>query len=151
MLTVIELHRNDVSADGVFGIMRIPSASTVLYTCEDDWKDNEKGKSCIPNGVYQLKRTVYHKHSIETFEVMNVPGRSRILVHPGNTEEDVEGCILVGTRRGTIRVARDEDTGEKDKVKRAVVNSRAAFAQFMGSLSAVDSAQLIITWGPGLP
>ncbi len=145
----LTLVRTEILPDGVFGQLRGP-ARTTLCTMEDDWRDNAPRISCIPSGVYVLQRTIYHKHNYETFEVTGVPGRSRILIHPANTEEDVEGCIGVGLRRGQVLVARDEDTGEVNRVKMAVVASREAFTRLMGWLVDVDEAQLTVEWAvPG--
>jgi hypothetical protein len=133
------------SPDGTFGKLYLPG-SDPLYTCEDDWRDNAKGKSCIPAGTYVLKRTIHHKHGIPTFEVTGVPNRSRILIHSGNTEEDVEGCILVGLSRGR-KLVKDEDHPERPLVKKeAVLESRLAFRRFMVQMAAVDEATLTIEW-----
>lgn len=148
-LPILRLTRTDQNADGVFGAMMLPGG-TVLQTCEDDWKDNAKGQSCIPAGQYVLRRTIFHKHGYETFEVAGVPGRERILVHIGNTEEDLEGCIAVGMRRGSLWIAKDEDTGEAH-LKGAVVASREAFGLFMAALTHTDEAVLVVEWAPGLP
>lgn len=150
---LLELTRYERSPDGTFGLLRPASdpRQTTLYTVEDDWRDNRPGLSCIPAGEYRLHRTIFHKHGYETFEVLDVPGRSRILVHPANTEEDVEGCIGVGRRRGRILVPRDEDTGAVNQLKEAVVESRAAFQDFLGWLEGFDEATLVVKWVPGLP
>lgn len=144
------LSREEDTVDGVFGRLTGEGMPT-LFTVEDDWKENQRSESCIPSGTYVLRRTIYHKHGYETFEVTNVPGRSRILIHPANTEEDVMGCIGVGLRRGTL-VVPDEDTpGNPLTEKRAVVASREAFARFMSTLSDTDEALLKIIWRTGLP
>lgn len=52
----------------------------------------------IPAGTYQVKRmpaSANPRHG-ECFEVLNVPGRSDILFHAGNTQHDSTGCILLG-------------------------------------------------------
>lgn len=141
----ITLVRNELSSDGTFGTMTFPRMK-MLYTVEDDWLDNRPNVSCIPVGHYKLHRTVYHKHGYETFEVMDVPGRSRILIHPANTEEDVQGCIGVGLRIGKLFIKKDEDTGESH-FKRAVLESRIAFNIFMDIMSGIDEADLHIVWG----
>lgn len=146
----LNLIRNERIADGVFGEVHL-YGGLVLQTIEDDWVNNQPHISCIPHGMYQLQRTIYHKHGYETFEVMHVTDRSRILIHPANTEEDLEGCIGLGMRRGMIRVVKDEDTGELNKLKHGVVASREAFRQFMEWMSPVDVATLVIQWKPGLP
>lgn len=140
----ITLLRQELSPDGTFGTLTFPKGQ-MLYTVEDDWKDNEPNISCIPVGHYRIHRTIYHKHGYETFEVMNVPRRSRILIHPANTEEDVQGCIGVGMRIGKLWISHDEDTGESH-YKRAVLESRKAFDQFMDIMSGIDEADLHIIW-----
>jgi hypothetical protein len=154
------------SRDGTFGTLVVPvPGAMVLQTMEDDWLNNRLGVSCIPPGTYPLVRSWFYKHNYEVFEVTKVPNRRRILIHPGNTEEDVEGCIAPGSRRGMLRV-HDEDIactfaagGMKDScpmashwvTKRAVLNSRMAFVQFMGWLAHVEQAILQVQWAPGLP
>jgi hypothetical protein len=139
------LRRTYVCPDGVFGKLYVPG-SDPLYTAEDDWKENQPNESCIPAGVYTLKRTTYHKYKIPTFEVTNVPGRQRILVHSGNSEEDTQGCILVGLSRGPILV-QDEDHPDKPWVRKiGVLDSRLAFRRFMVQMAAVETAELTIEW-----
>lgn len=146
----LTLTRTESVADGTFGLLRV-TPRLMLHTLEDDWRDNERSESCIPAGVYLLERTVYRKHNYETFEVTGVPNRSRILIHPGNTEEDTMGCILVGLRQGEVRVPFDEDTHATGVTKRAVVASQEAFRRFMREMSGVDEAELEVVWGEGLP
>ena len=70
----------------------------LCLTLEDPWRLNEKGKSCIPPGVW--KAVPYDAPTYgETWEVQ-VPGRSAILFHPGNSEADTQGCILLGSEWG---------------------------------------------------
>lgn len=150
----LQIHRKERIPDGVFGELFVVGdeadvdvpARLQLQTIEDDWRGNAPGISCIPAGLYTLQRTVYHKHGYETFEVVKVPDRARILIHPANTEEDLEGCIGVGLRRGKIRVAKDEDTGEANRLKDAVVASKEGFRQLMEVMAPVDQATLEIVW-----
>jgi hypothetical protein len=154
----LQVLRKERIPDGVFGELFVMSdeADAVapprlqLQTVEDDWRSNAPRISCIPAGLYALHRTTYYKHGYETFEVMGVPSRSRILIHPANTEEDLEGCIGVGLRRGKLRIARDEDTGEADVLKDAVVASKEGFRQLMEVMTPVDEATLEILWIGGL-
>lgn len=146
----LTLLRTENTTDGVFGRLNLPGMQS-LFTCEDDWRNNQKGQSCIPAGLYLLKRTVYHKHGYEAFWVSNVPGRDRILIHPGNTEEDVEGCILVGLRQGKLWVPDEDTPTHRMTEKRAVVASREAFRRLMNKMAGVDEAELLIEWAPGLP
>ncbi len=146
----VTLMRQHAGNDGVFGSMELPSGR-MLYTVEDDWRDNKRNISCIPAGEYQLVRTIYHKHKIETFEVVGVPNRSRCLVHTANTEEDVQGCIGVGLRPGVFNVVDEDDPQHQRRDKKGVANSRAAFAEFMSELSEVDKIPFGVYWARGLP
>lgn len=56
---------------------------------------NEVRKSCIPEGTYRVTRHTSPKFG-KTFWVRDVPGRSAILIHPGNYYYHTLGCILVG-------------------------------------------------------
>lgn len=148
MLDLI-LMRDAQTPDGTFGTLALPGYA--LFTLEEDWRDNAKGRSCIPAGTYTLVRTIYYKHGYETFEVTGVPGRSRILIHPGNTEEDTEGCVLVGLRIGQVQVPDEDAPGKPLTMKRAVVASREAFRRLMETLADVDEATLTVRWAAGLP
>lgn len=145
----LHLIRKESGGDGVFGVLRV--GTIALHTVEDDWKNNEPGESCIPDGTYKLVRTQYHHGGYETFWVTNVEGRQRILIHRANTEEDVKGCIGVGMRRGFLWV-HDEDNPDHPLVKKnAVVESREAHTAFMQAMQGVDEATLVIQWRDGLP
>lgn len=135
--------------DGVRGELQL--GNLTLFTQEDDWEQNKTSVSCIPAGVYPLRRTIYYKHGIETWEVCNVPGRRRILIHVGNTEEDTMGCILVGTRLGKLWVADEDDPKHPVVEKWGVVNSRMAFQMLMNAMANVDEAQIEIQWIEGEP
>lgn len=90
----VQLIRVSQSAQGTFGVLLI-NGLPFCVTCEEPWKNNQKGVSCIPAGRYLCK-----KHSGPRFkdvwQLMDVPGRSAVLIHNGNTTADTEGCILVG-------------------------------------------------------
>lgn len=143
-LTLIRDTRN---SSGTFGMLAL--GGHTWQTAEEDWRNNQRGKSCIPAGIYALKRGMFAKHG-DCFEVTGVPGRSAILIHPGNTEEDTEGCILLGTERGFLNV-RDEDAPEMPMARKmAVLHSKIAFAQFMAAMSGVQTATLAVVWSPKL-
>ena len=77
-----------------------------IYTIELPWNNNEKGISCIPQGLYNCVPHNSPKHP-DTYQLLYVPNRDSILIHPGNFacdinlqsglhKSDTEGCILVG-------------------------------------------------------
>lgn len=120
--------------DGTIGVL-LSGSVPVCLTLEEEWKDNERNISCIPLGSYTCRRVTTPKHGT-TYEVAGVPGRSAILFHSGNTEEDTMGCIITGREFGWMTV-KDEDSGA-ERTKLAVLRSREAFSQFM---EAVDGKQ----------
>lgn len=80
---------------GTFGILTHENRPLCM-TLEPLWRGNQKNLSCIPPGNY-----VCTKHNGEKFKnvwrLLDVPGRSDILIHSGNTvSKDTQGCILVG-------------------------------------------------------
>ena len=123
----LTLKRILITDDGVLGVL-ICGHRPVCLTLEEEWKENARGISCIPAGSYLCQKVTTPKHG-ETYQVLDVPGRSSILIHSGNTEEDTEGCILVGKEFGDI-MREDEDT-KKQIRKLAVLRSKEAFAEFM--------------------
>lgn len=157
-LPIVTLRRDATGEFGTFGVLAVPAlgdktTALVLQTAEEEWKDNQRRHSCIPHGDYLMRRTIYFRHNIETFEVTDVPQRSRILFHVGNTEEDTDGCILPGLARRKLWVVDEDFPGiVKPHVwKPGVVNSRQAFDRFMDWLAPVDEAMLQVRWIPGLP
>lgn len=64
-------------------------------------RNNERQKSCIPKGTYNItirNSLKYGRH----FLVNNVPNRDTILIHYGNYNKDILGCILVGATYADI-------------------------------------------------
>lgn len=88
------------------GLMRW--SDVLLYTLEDAWANNKPMLSCIPDGVYRCRPRRFNRGGYMAVEVRDVPGRSNILIHRGNTADDVTGCLLVGrfldAFRGVIAV-----------------------------------------------
>lgn len=93
-MTKYSLIRVSYTKYGTFGVL-LEEDIPFAVTLERPWEDNRRNVSCIPLGVYTCKRIISPKFG-DTFEVLNVPGRSHILFHKGNLNEDTHGCILVG-------------------------------------------------------
>lgn len=119
------LTREPDDEQGTYGKLRLPDG-TEFFTLELPWRGNATGASCIPPGTYKVAIRNSPKFG-RIYEVMNVPGRTAILIHSGNVAGDknagynshVEGCILLGLNKGKV------------SNQKAVQQSRAAVAQFM--------------------
>lgn len=129
------MNRCAATIDGTIGRMGS------WFTFEEEDQENRRNVSSIPPGAYVCKR-VQSPTFGDTFEVTGVPGRSGILFHALNTEEDTRGCIGLGTEVGFM-YRDDEDTGERTR-KLAVMNSRVALSSFKAELAGVDEFILVI-------
>lgn len=72
------------------------------YTLEDTMRDpgvKIYGKTAIPPGRYRVVLAWSPKRGRKVPYLLNVPNFTAIQIHVGNTEDDTEGCILVGKYR----------------------------------------------------
>lgn len=109
----LTLKRINSSSECVLGVLELDDKE-VCKTLELPWRDNQKGISCIPTGEYKLSPYPSSRFG-EVYIVNDVPNREGILIHVGNTADDIQGCILVGDSYGKLNG------------KKAVLNSRQAF------------------------
>lgn len=127
-LKLVRVAQHDNSTFGVLLCANRP----MFVTLEDLWRNNERMVSCIPAGTYKVKRHVSPKFG-NCFRVEDVPGRSEILIHAGNTHVDTHGCILLGLMYGTLGTTA------------AILSSRAAMDSFLTVLKDVTETTLTIT------
>jgi hypothetical protein len=127
-------------------VLFLPSGKT-LHTIELPWRENAKGTfheggSCVPEGRYDLVENYYYGGDYNSVEVTPVTGRDEIQPHIGNTALDVEGCIVVGLRKG-------EFTPDGETVPfPAVLNSTEAFHNvFWPEVSDLLPTEIRITSG----
>jgi hypothetical protein len=137
-MPTIMIERFAYAPDGTFGRITLPTGKQ-FFTVERAWAGNKPFESCIPDGVYDLKRrrsAVVERTSggdyLEGWEVTDVPGRTFIMIHPGNWPTNFEGCIGVGLNYQVL----DGRNG--------VTQSRVAFAQLMSDLDGRQDWQLDI-------
>lgn len=114
-----------------FGVILNESQIPFALTLERPWRDNQKGISCILSGAYVCKRVNSPKFGI-TFEVLNVFGRSEILFHKGNIQEDSHGCILIGEQFGVL------------SSEPAILAAKEGFEEFMRITALVNEFELFI-------
>lgn len=119
--------------------------NTLEDTCRRDVNKNEFldkeekvfGKTAIPSGTYRVilansPRFGYCPH------ILNVPLFENILIHSGNSDQDTQGCILVGKY--------------DKKIKNWIGESRNTFKSLMSFLEDMNrKEELFIEILGGLP
>ena len=101
-MNILELKRAYLDI-GVFGKLShrgIP----IMHTVERPWLSNQRSISCIPAGVYRLKRytsknypsAFYLENEDLGVSLQGNTQRTAILIHVGNFVKDVQGCIAPG-------------------------------------------------------
>lgn len=101
---MIKLTRIGSFSDRTLGVLKL--YGTLMTTLERPWLANRRNVSCIPAGAYEavLRDITRFGRTNKKFgnkvryvvEVMNVPDRSGILLHPLNYPHQTQGCIGVG-------------------------------------------------------
>ena len=116
----IKLVRKVYTDSGTKGLLYTAENSYPFYTMENPWLDNKKTDSCIPTGTYICK-PVNSPRFGKTIEVTDVPNRSHILFHAGNSPDDTDGCILLGL---------NDTAGDRMWIS----NSKAAVIDFLNAV-----------------
>ena len=115
------LRRSARHPRGVFGELRI-EREIVCVTLEHPDK-------LIPAAPYSLILRWSPRFGMLVPEVVGVPDRTDIEMHPGNKMEDTEGCILTGSYKVS-----DEE----------IAQSRIAFGKFMARWREWESHPFLI-------
>ena len=84
--------RRSYFPNGTNGVL-LNDGVVLCYTIELPWKNNAHTISCIPEGRYPVVKRYSDKFGWH-FEIMHVPDRALILIHPANDAlKELEGCI----------------------------------------------------------
>ncbi len=121
----IDLIRDESFKNHVNGTLSVNG----VYFCDTMERAYDSAPK-LPDGSYDCVRGWHRLKNgpIDTFEVMNVPGHTGILFHPGNTFKSSEGCILVGVLISESQLR----------------HSREVFESFMRELNDLDHFELIV-------
>jgi hypothetical protein len=132
----LKIIRVSLKHNATFGVFLRNDGVPFAVTLERPWMFNKPSVgdvpgSCIPAGTYLCKRVNSPKFG-DTFEVTGVTGRSAILFHKGNINDDTRGCILVG------------EQFEPVKGKDGIVASAKGFEEFKTLTAGLNEFELEI-------
>ncbi len=118
----ILLHREPSQGDYTQGTLDV-IPGLLCDTLEDEYRLKKiPGETRIPAGEYILDwnnretdfttryRKIFPGDFFYHLELKNVPGFSGIYIHPGNSDDDTSGCILVGKKGGPGRLLQSRAT-----------------------------------------
>lgn len=131
------LQRDEQTDMGTFGRLHAPALPEPLHVAEPPPRANAVGRSCIPAGVYVCRWHRSPKYGW-CYQVLDVRGRTRILIHAGNVAGDEAlgfkthtlGCLLPGAQRGWLTV--------RGRRQRAVLASRTAVRRLVAAMAEKD-------------
>ena len=82
--------KREYPSDKTTGILTLPDGFEIP-TLELPDLNNQPFISCIPEGQYIVRRNQTGKH--QYYELLDVPERSFIEIHPATRVDHLEGCI----------------------------------------------------------
>lgn len=128
------LQRGFFTKESTGGLL-IVDETIECFTLEDQVRVQGKvmHETAIPFGIYEVVLSHSPKYGVLMPEIKNVPGFTGIRIHPGNTDEDTSGCLLVGQNM----------TIENNDIK--ITNSKIAFDLLMAKLRKATEAKESIT------
>lgn len=108
-IEVKRLHRTENSTIGELTI----DGKFECYTLEDVERDVKiKCETAIPKGTYKVIINKSNRFKKLMPLVLNVPNFEGIRIHPGNSNHDTEGCILVGQNRSVDYITKSRKAYE---------------------------------------
>lgn len=105
----LRLQREATNKGATVGSLLL-NGTFLCFTLEDPIREVENepveqwkvaGDTAIPAGKYTIILDASVRFHRLMPHLIGVPGFDGIRIHSGNTTEDTEGCILVGTTRGS--------------------------------------------------
>jgi len=95
----VKITRVEFGKSETLGVLML-NGEMLCWTLELPWLENKQNISCIPKGKYKCTRGTLKGN--ERWLLKDVPNRTGIFIHAGNTYHDIQGCILTGSGVGYI-------------------------------------------------
>jgi len=139
-MTAFTLQRTSADQNGVFGQLLDSTGTQICLTLEHayqapdgSWKPKLlDGNYTLTRGHHFLVHGQYDTYSFPPFTGWDGQVHTNVLIHPGNSENDSEGCVLLGVLKGEL--------GGMP----ALLDSKAAFANFLARCCGEQNIQVIV-------
>lgn len=126
---IIKIKRIYRSENSTIGEMTV-DGKWECYTLEDKEREIKiKSETAIPKGTYKVIINQSNRFKKLLPLLLNVPNFEGVRIHPGNSNHDTEGCILVGRTRS----------------KDFIGQSRKAFESLFAKMKLAKEITLIIS------
>jgi hypothetical protein len=123
----IQVIRKEFTDQSTIGEMRLDGAFE-CFTLEDAVRPVKiKGITAIAAGSFEVAVNFSERFQRLLPLLLSVPNFDGVRIHPGNTDRDTEGCILVG----------------KTKKKDFIGSSRVAFAALFEKIQAASQQEKV--------
>lgn len=134
---ILDLKRMIYTPTTTLGVLRVNGAHQ-CFVCEDfvrrAGEPKVPGRTAIPPGVYHVVITYSPRFKRDLPLLVDVPGFTGVRIHPGNSADDTEGCLLPGAQ------LRYDAAGVPD----GVLQSRIAFDRLFARILEVCASEPII-------
>jgi hypothetical protein len=152
ILQRLVIERGASTDSGTFGIAKM--GALTWHSLELPWRDNAHGISCIPAGIYRATwidaAELGAPHLGMVYHVLNVPGRTGILLHKANwagdvakgLHSDLEGCLSIGESIGQLETP-------AGVLQDAIERSGPAFVDLL-LLTGGEDIEVVIRWQAGV-
>ena len=102
-MKIIRIKRIKQYGETTVGKLTISGESKIWFVLEPGGPDSRVAGSDkrIETGTYKLVPYSSAKYK-NVYQLKNVPGRTKILIHPGNFPDDTEGCLMPGSSWGLM-------------------------------------------------
>lgn len=118
----LRLERRIFTDDVTIGDLYV-NDELLCYVLEDAVRPEKiYGKTAIPKGTYKVQLTMSNRFKKILPLLIDVPNYEGVRIHTGNTNEDTDGCLIVGTT-----IIRDM----RQNIDWMVGESRVAMARLM--------------------
>ncbi|MDO6775805.1 DUF5675 family protein [Shewanella sp. 3_MG-2023] len=139
-MSILRINRIKQFGETTLGKLSIDGESKSWFVLEPGGPDStiEGSDKRISTGTYKISPYSSPKY-LNVYELKNIPGRTKILIHAGNYHENTEGCIMPGLSWGLVN----------QKGHYYVSSSRIATNEIFKKIKELNINQVVIKNGFG--